>query len=58
MGIATKPLAPHRLTSLDAMRGIAAICVLIYHVKLGYLDSAFLESGYLAVDFLDRKSVV
>lgn len=42
---------PQRLVTLDAMRGIAAVCVLLFHMKLAYFDTPLMDSGYLAVDF-------
>lgn len=39
-----------RLTGLDALRGIAAFCVLLYHFRLPYPDFG-VPRGYLAVDF-------
>ena len=49
------PVAPHasgRLEGLDALRGIAALCVLHFHtVWLLYPDPKVTGKGYLAVDF-------
>lgn len=39
-----------RLLTLDAMRGIAAICVMVTHIKVDGLPH-LVASGYLAVDF-------
>jgi peptidoglycan/LPS O-acetylase OafA/YrhL len=38
--------SPDRFVSLDGLRGIAAIAVVLFHVSLGYMPG-----GYLAVDF-------
>ena len=38
--------SPDRFVSLDGLRGIAAIAVMLFHVSLGYMPG-----GSLAVDF-------
>lgn len=40
-----------RLTGLDALRGIAALCVLIHHLYLIEPTFGFFDRAYLAVDF-------
>lgn len=41
----------HTYPVLDGMRGVAAICVLIYHSCLWFPGVPWAASGYLAVDF-------
>ncbi len=38
--------SPDRFVSLDGLRGVAAIAVMLFHISLGYMPG-----GYLAVDF-------
>ena len=40
-----------RLTGLDALRGIAALCVLLFHVSLLLNGFKVIAKAYLAVDF-------
>lgn len=40
-----------RFDTLDGMRGAAAIAVMLHHVEMLLLGTAFLRAGYLAVDF-------
>lgn len=42
--------APIRFDALDGLRGVAALCVVIYHRKL-WLGLPLFGEGYLAVDF-------
>ena len=42
----TPMTSPDRFVSLDGLRCIAAIAVVLFHVSLGYMPG-----GYLAVDF-------
>ena len=49
--IAAGSPAPRRLLGLDAMRGIAAICVLAFHAAIPSPRFTLGGMGYLAVDF-------
>ena len=49
------PAANSRLLTLDAMRGIAAIAVILFHLDF---IGPFAQSGYLAVDFFFLMSGV
>lgn len=40
-----------RLNGLDALRGIAALIVLVFHANGGFASAAMFEHGWLAVDF-------
>lgn len=41
-----------RLTGLDALRGVAALCVVLFHLPIAYdFDSRMFGKAYLAVDF-------
>lgn len=40
--------APERFATIDALRGVAAICVMLYHAQLGGILA--MPGGYLAVD--------
>lgn len=42
---------PDRMLMLDALRGVAAIAVLLYHVSCLRHQSGLFDRGYLAVDF-------
>jgi peptidoglycan/LPS O-acetylase OafA/YrhL len=42
---------PRRLLGLDALRGIAAMCVLAFHAAIPNTDFSLGGKGYLAVDF-------
>jgi peptidoglycan/LPS O-acetylase OafA/YrhL len=44
-------MTPHRYDVLDALRGVAAMRVLRYHMGTHTLTPAWLPHGYLAVDF-------
>ena len=47
---ADKPDKQHVFLELDAMRGVAAICVMLYHYSPFLSASKVLPSAYLAVD--------
>ncbi|KAB0684431.1 acyltransferase family protein [Burkholderia territorii] len=38
------------ITSLDGLRGAAALLVALFHLNMGTLDLTYLQGGYLAVD--------
>jgi peptidoglycan/LPS O-acetylase OafA/YrhL len=44
-------MTPHRYDVLDALRGVAALMVLLFHMETEKLVPAWLPHGYLAVDF-------
>jgi peptidoglycan/LPS O-acetylase OafA/YrhL len=48
--VADKPHAQHVFLELDAMRGVAAICVMLYHYSSFLSAGKVLPSAYLAVD--------
>ncbi|RWF29897.1 MAG: acyltransferase [Mesorhizobium sp.] len=45
-----QPAARHVYLNLDALRGVAAICVMLYHFSPFIADGKVLPSSYLAVD--------
>jgi hypothetical protein len=52
-GVASVEAAPHRFSVLDSWRGIAALCVALYHLSVysHFYSSAFIRNAYLFVDF-------
>src|SRR5829696_5276358 len=42
---------PTRLASLDGLRGVAAVIVLMFHFEQSHGTRSLFASGYLAVDF-------
>ncbi len=44
-------MEPRRYKTLDALRGVAALAVMVYHLQSIRLEPQFVPHGYLAVDF-------